>query len=247
LRIVIRSSQMRPAEITDEHGATVWVGDFDEWGLPLSSQDYKGAILGLPGQYWDSHIQLYYNHYRYYSPRDGQFLSPDPIGFLGGLNEYRFGPNPISWVDPLGLRCGQTHMQVVINDDLKAQGGGPEPTRADWYAKQDAFNGGVEAAQQAGTPLTIPTAAQYALDREVGNGEAAAARVAQGMGPGVQADHPVDLRAGGGQGQTLYPLVSGVNGSVGSQVGRQAGQLPSGSPTPMFDLYDAQGSVVRSG
>jgi hypothetical protein len=134
----------------------------------------------------------------------------------------------------------------VVNDDLKGQGGQPDPSRADWFAKQDAYNNGVEQAQQAGTPLTIPSAAQYQIDREVGNQEAAAARIAQGMGPGVQADHPVDLRAGGGQGQDLYPLASGVNGSWGSQVGRQAAQLPSGSPTPFADLYDKQGNLIRS-
>ena len=249
MRAFIKSLPMRPLELANDRGSIVWAGEFDDWGLPQSAGDSNdpGTRLGLPGQYWDAAIQLYYNRFRYYSPRDGQFLSPDPIGLLGGLNQYCFGLNPINWVDALGLRCGQTHMKVTVNDDLKGQGGGPDPTRADWYAKQDAFNGGVEAKITAGTPLTIPTPAQYALDREAGNAEAAAARVAQGMGPSVQADHPVELKAGGGQGQALYPLASGVNGSVGSQVGRQAGQLPPGSPTPMFDLYDKQGNLVRPG
>ena len=29
----------------------------------------------------------------------------DPIGLRGGLNLYRYAPNPISWIDPLGLSC----------------------------------------------------------------------------------------------------------------------------------------------
>ena len=33
----------------------------------------------------------------------GRFLSTDPIGLAGGLNLYQYAPNPIRWVDPLGL------------------------------------------------------------------------------------------------------------------------------------------------
>jgi hypothetical protein len=41
---------------------------------------------------------------RYYDPEVGRFLSPDPIGFLDGLNLYAYcGNNPVGFVDPLGL------------------------------------------------------------------------------------------------------------------------------------------------
>ena len=42
---------------------------------------------------------------RYYSPDSGQFVSADPIGFAGGANLFRFAPNGVGWVDPLGLTC----------------------------------------------------------------------------------------------------------------------------------------------
>lgn len=245
-RSVIHSHPSRASEFLDQRGMPVWSSTTDDWGSPTPSSQHA-MRLGGPGQYWDSDLRLYYNRFRYYNPAAGRFISPDPIGYVGGFNEYWSGPNPINWIDPLGLRCGLTHNKVVVNDDLKGQGGQPDPTRADWFAKQDAFNGGIEAGQQSGNPVVVPTAAQYALDRQAGNAEAAAARIAQGMGAGVQADHPVDLRCGGGQGQALYPLASGVNGSVGSQTGSWARQQPPGTPTPMIDLYDKSGNLIRAG
>jgi uncharacterized protein RhaS with RHS repeats len=33
----------------------------------------------------------------------GRFISKDPIRYAGGINLYTYAPNPIHWVDPLGL------------------------------------------------------------------------------------------------------------------------------------------------
>ncbi|MFE8103321.1 RHS repeat-associated core domain-containing protein [Brenneria goodwinii] len=35
-------------------------------------------------------------------------MAPDPIGIAGGLNNYAYAPNPLTWIDPLGLsrECG---------------------------------------------------------------------------------------------------------------------------------------------
>ncbi|MDU4005235.1 RHS repeat-associated core domain-containing protein [Pluralibacter gergoviae] len=33
----------------------------------------------------------------------------DPIGLAGGLNLYSYAPNPLTWIDPVGLKaCGPT-------------------------------------------------------------------------------------------------------------------------------------------
>ncbi|MEJ2073667.1 MAG: RHS repeat-associated core domain-containing protein, partial [Reinekea sp.] len=31
------------------------------------------------------------------------YINHDPIGLMGGLNAYQYCPNPVGWVDPLGL------------------------------------------------------------------------------------------------------------------------------------------------
>jgi len=45
------------------------------------------------------------------------FVTQDPIGLAGGLNNYRYVPNPTSWIDPLGLSCkegdAKDHQLVV--------------------------------------------------------------------------------------------------------------------------------------
>ena len=59
------------------------------------------------GQQVDEESGLHYNRHRYYDPDTGRFISKDPIGLAGGINVYQYAPNPIRWIDPLGLaRCG---------------------------------------------------------------------------------------------------------------------------------------------
>ncbi len=46
---------------------------------------------------------MHYNRFRYYDPDAGRFVSHDPIGLLGGENQFQYAPNPVEWVDPYGL------------------------------------------------------------------------------------------------------------------------------------------------
>ncbi len=61
--------------------------------------------LRFQGQYYDEESGLHYNRHRYYDPECGRFINQDPIGLLGGDNNYLYVPNPVTWVDPLGLSC----------------------------------------------------------------------------------------------------------------------------------------------
>jgi len=64
--------------------------------------------IRFQGQHWDEETGLLYNRYRYFDPVSGRFLSKDPIGIKGGINAHQYAPNPVNWIDPLGLaRSGQ--------------------------------------------------------------------------------------------------------------------------------------------
>ncbi|WP_269766171.1 RHS repeat-associated core domain-containing protein, partial [Burkholderia ubonensis] len=60
-------------------------------------------LLRFQGQQVDEETGLHYNRHRYYDPASGRFVSKDPIGLDGGINIYEYAPNPVAWIDPLGL------------------------------------------------------------------------------------------------------------------------------------------------
>ncbi|WP_420064557.1 RHS repeat-associated core domain-containing protein [Pectobacterium colocasium] len=74
--------------------------------------------LAFAGQYRDAESGLCYNRFRYYDPSGGCYVSPDPIGLLGGENLYAYVKNPVSWVDPLGLAGCSVKMQPYRDDVL---------------------------------------------------------------------------------------------------------------------------------
>ncbi|GFM66098.1 hypothetical protein PSCICJ_22160 [Pseudomonas cichorii] len=93
-----------PQELTDYSGEILWSAQYRAYGN-LSALDVAEIDnpLRFQGQYFDAETGLHYNRHRYYNPGTGRFLTPDPIKLAGGLNNYRYVPNPTGWVDPLGL------------------------------------------------------------------------------------------------------------------------------------------------
>jgi RHS repeat-associated protein len=97
-------------EVTDSCGDTAWLGTYKSWGMAEEkvSKNGKNAEIRNPlrfqGQYFDTETGLHYNRHRYYDPKPGRYSGKDPIGFSGDINLYTYSPNPISWIDPLGLQ-----------------------------------------------------------------------------------------------------------------------------------------------
>lgn len=95
-----------PVRLRMGDGQIVWeayhsVTDRVDW---LETRGVDQPIR-MQGQYFDEESGLHYNRYRYYDPSTGSFISQDPIGLNGGTNPYAYAPNPLTWIDPWGLRC----------------------------------------------------------------------------------------------------------------------------------------------
>ena len=60
--------------------------------------------FAFTGREFDSESGLYFYRARYYDPKQGRFLTKDPIGFAGGdVNLYRYVQNnPVNFIDPSG-------------------------------------------------------------------------------------------------------------------------------------------------
>nr|WP_310889416.1 RHS repeat-associated core domain-containing protein [Delftia sp. UME58] len=127
-----------PQELTDEAGRIVWAASYKVWGQTRQLQHLRtgtddaavfthdqrplalvahGEVQSLAlveqplrfqGQYFDGETGLHYNRFRYYDPVVGRFVHQDPIGLFGGNNFYSYGPSALNFLDPLGLRTGNS-------------------------------------------------------------------------------------------------------------------------------------------
>ncbi|HGN2958183.1 TPA: RHS repeat domain-containing protein [Proteus mirabilis] len=116
LHYVVTDHQGTPREIFSEGGQASWAGRLNTWGQMQfwryrdgkaeNDPNYTECPFRFAGQYEDEESGLYYNRFRYYDKETGQYLSPDPIGLLGGLNPYGYVHCPTGYIDPFGLAGG---------------------------------------------------------------------------------------------------------------------------------------------
>ncbi|NGY63349.1 RHS repeat protein [Lentzea sp. NEAU-D13] len=93
-----------PMELVDSSGELAWRQVTTVWGTPLTPARQRAYCpLRFPGQYHDVETGQNYNHHRYYDPESGGYQSSDPLGLTAGLNQHAYVPNPVNWLDPLGL------------------------------------------------------------------------------------------------------------------------------------------------
>ncbi len=110
-----------PQILTDDTGTISWKAVYTPFGEAVISVETVENPFRFPGQYYDQETGLHYNWNRYYDPKTGRYLTPDPIGLEGGINLFvyvdsvgkpHFEPNlytytrnnPVNQLDPQGLQ-----------------------------------------------------------------------------------------------------------------------------------------------
>jgi RHS repeat-associated protein len=87
--------------LTDSKGAVVEREAYDAYGNSAGSAKTR---YGFTGRERDAVTGLMYYRARWYDPQLGRFISEDPIGLEGGINQFAYvGNNPQNGKDPSGL------------------------------------------------------------------------------------------------------------------------------------------------
>ena len=221
---------LAPCELLAMDGTIAWAADYWAFGeirrLRVSTVDQPIRFLG---QYFDPESSLCYNRYRYYDPLLGRYTTPDPIGFEGGTNLYAYGPNPINWVDPLGLQV--CDIQPKCSWNKKQQEDAKKKARASNKQIDKLGNG-------KGVPIPPPCDnrknAKTIYDKCRANGSPLPPlKETSSKCSNQQADHILEVCAGGPEDKcsNLQPLNESVNKSFGSQMKACAAKLQKGRTT----------------
>jgi RHS repeat-associated protein len=90
----------------------------DAFGNKLAGTQDTYSYNAKSGYYYDSETEFYYCTHRYYDPKNGRWLTEDPIGFEGGLNLYGYcGNGPVGSVDPEGNWSWTVKNGLIIGSD----------------------------------------------------------------------------------------------------------------------------------
>ncbi len=204
-----------PEALADAKGDVTGVVERDVWGAPIGR---PVTPLTLPGQYYDEETRLAYNRSRYYDPRDARYISPDPVGILGGLNAYGYVVDPLLEIDWLGLAVVKDGV-LYIKD--KFPPGSYESRQLRRFGK--AWN--EEIQKQPDQTMTTRTECD-AEKRDSKNWKAQMRRDNPARFDGKVVAHVPDASAGGPSGPaTGTPRAMALDESVNASVGAQVGNL----------------------
>ncbi|WP_445367697.1 RHS repeat-associated core domain-containing protein [Methylomonas sp. BW4-1] len=156
-----------PRELTDTDGRIVWSARYRAYGnLALADVEVIDNPLRFQGQYYDQETGLHYNLNRYYDPNAGRFIHQDPIGLAGGANVYRYVPNPINWIDPIGLDPLETLAERGFSGVTKTAGGGLDYSASNALYTKPGVNPIQEITYSGDYILDFEAASQQALGQK---------------------------------------------------------------------------------
>nr|WP_256381552.1 RHS repeat-associated core domain-containing protein [Sulfuricella sp. T08] len=167
---------------------------FDAWGNKLAGTIPQAAQYGFTGREPDETGLTFYRA-RFYDPSIGRFVSRDPIGLSGGINQYAYVNNsPVMFTDPWGLKAvsplsmmladaGKNYFSNTVTDVGNTLSSGYQSlstsVKESWdtspaVATGKAFGGLVAAAQGVitGDQTLVDTAIQGMAENKQGSVDA---------------------------------------------------------------------------
>ncbi len=234
----VLDQQGAPTELIDDAGEIVWAADYAPHGEVTAVRVAKVAQpFRFLGQYYDDELTWHYNRFRYYHPLLGRFTSPDPLCFAAGINLYRYAPNPVNWVDPLGLSVA-----------TPGAGGNPATceviSNCDWGPKMmEEARKKTSGVNEKGCDAIItgpctrpPDQKDYYMSNCVDEDDKAKVEASlksqNDSCKSKQVDHIKEVQCGGqNECDNLAPLTQTVNGSFGSQIRSCRSQLAAAGVT----------------
>ncbi len=143
-----------PRELVGEDGTVLWAAGMRLWGridrlwsIRTASGNAAPALtvtaqLDVPirfqGQWEDAETGLFYNRFRYYDPESGGYLSPDPLGLMGGERSFGYVADPMGDIDPRGLNAAlRRALGMTTGNGMQAHHVIPKNV---WASNQSFFN-----------------------------------------------------------------------------------------------------------
>jgi RHS repeat-associated protein len=112
-------------ELTDSAGAIRARYDYDPYGRVTKVSGDKDSVFGFTGHLQHGPSALVLAPFRAYEADFGRWISPDPIGLMGGGNLYAYvDGSPTDFTDPLGLMAAAPSLPPLIPPTLTLLAGG---------------------------------------------------------------------------------------------------------------------------
>jgi RHS repeat-associated protein len=125
-----------PERLVDETGDVAAEYRRKAWGEMEALPGARATTpVRLQGQYADEETGLSYNRARQFDSSAGRFVSSDPIGLLGGTNQFLLGWSGLRWIDPFGLAGGIANVLKGQAGVAKSKAGLPARGRA-WLERR---------------------------------------------------------------------------------------------------------------
>lgn len=104
-------------ELTDATGNLAWRGTIDLFGAAAIDAASTACPWRFPGHFEDPDTGLAHAWLRVYDPETGAYLSPSPLGIVGGSHLYEYLPDPLSHASPLGLGRGYAALRGAVRSE----------------------------------------------------------------------------------------------------------------------------------